>query len=257
MINWRKKDFNTPPISLVNQTRINAQILAETDQDGDHIRSSHYNTEEVSNLLRAYSIGKDNFDKDKDLAKCFYCESTSEVVATLQVEHYRPKKVVHDENRRIVPNTNGYYWLGLEWTNLVFACSKCNGRGAKGNIFTIKGNRERIGSSLNPNNGLNRSNCYANKSPLKDEKPDLLHPEIDNSYRYLKFNRDGEISHKLKRGELTIKYCKLDRRGLNIARYQLIETFESSFLEVVGWQEEGIIHMNQVYEIFTERLGKI
>src|SRR5690606_12276285 len=183
MINWKRKDFDSPPTSLANKVRQNAQKLAEDNKDGDYIKSNHYATPEVVSLLKAYSIDKETFDENSDLAKCYYCESTSEVVAALQVEHYRPKKTIHDDNRKIVPNTSGYYWLALEWTNLIYACSKCNGRGGKGNIFTIRGSRASIGTALNSSSDFDRTHCYSNKDPSRSERPNLLHPEIDNSYK--------------------------------------------------------------------------
>lgn len=250
MITWRRKDFNAPPIELINENRLAALGLAIILKDGDEVQGAHYNFELTTNLLKAYSLDKDTFDENTDLAKCYYCESTSEVVASLQVEHYRPKKRMDDENRREIPDTHGYYWLGIEWSNLVLACSKCNGRGAKGNIFTVQGKRIKNGTSFTRAGRYNRATCIADQSPLIDEKPDLLHPEIDDAFQYLKFDREGRISHKLPRGERTIKICRLDRKQLNIARNDLINVFNDSFWEVVGWHKDGIITGEQVMPIF-------
>ncbi len=253
MINWRRKDFNTPPPELINDNRIAALGRAIILKDGDEIQSAHYNFELTTNLLKAYSLDQDTFDEDTELAKCYYCESTSEVVASLQVEHYRPKKRMDDDNRQEIPNTNGYYWLGVEWSNLVLACSKCNGRGAKGNIFTIGAKRVRNGTSFSRAGRYNRATCIADNSPLIDEDPDLLHPEIDDAFQYLKFDEEGRISHKQPRGERTIKICRLDRKQLNIARNNLINTFNDSFWEVVGWHKDGIITTDHILPIFTTK----
>ena len=242
MINWRIKNFSSSPVSLQNGTNLTAQIQAENNLDGDEIKSSHYRTGEVLRLLKAYSLGQKTIDESTQLAKCYYCESTSEQVAALQVEHYRPKKAIHDNNRQIIASTHGYYWLGLEWSNLILACSKCNGRGAKGNIFTISARYIEKDTSMSATKtAFDRSNCIADEKHLKSEKPDLLHPEVDNSYAYLKFNEFGEIKSKLRRGERTIEICKLDRDTLNIPRHTLIKGFQNSILEIVEFEEKGMI----------------
>lgn len=231
---------------------------AEVLKDGDLIKASHYRPKEVVRLLKAYSIGKTSIDEDRELAKCFYCESTSEVVASLQVEHYRPKGALHDENRKIISGSFGYYWLALEWSNLILSCSKCNGRGAKGNIFTAAQKNIFTGTILNKSKTkFNRKKCLPNLPPLKDEKPDLLHPEVDNSYKYLKFNSLGEIEHKLKRGKRTIDICKLDRKTLNIARANIIRQFQDSFLEVVEYERNGLLMTSNLEDFFIPKCKKL
>lgn len=55
--------------------------------------------------------------------KCAYCESFYASQAPVDVEHYRPKGAVEGE-----PNHPGYWWLGMEWTNLLPSCLDCNRR---------------------------------------------------------------------------------------------------------------------------------
>lgn len=55
--------------------------------------------------------------------KCAYCESFYASQAPVDVEHYRPKGSVEGE-----PNHPGYWWLGMEWTNLLPSCLDCNRR---------------------------------------------------------------------------------------------------------------------------------
>ena len=135
--------------------------------------------------------------------KCGYCESKTKHVASLQVEHYRPKGGV-DEN----PTHKGYYWLGYEWSNLLLACPKCNGKEAKGNKFPISGVRVSVHSSKS----------LADKSPLINEEPLLLNPEIDNPREHFIFDAYGKIDSNTTRGIKTIEICKLDRDKLNIMR---------------------------------------
>nr|WP_294861596.1 hypothetical protein [uncultured Fluviicola sp.] len=258
MINWKLKDFSSPPPILRNSERLIIQKNAEVSKNGDLIKPGHYRPSEVVTLLKAYSIGKASIDEDMELAKCFYCESNSEVVASLQVEHYRPKGAIHDSNRKVLNGSFGYYWLGLEWSNLILSCSKCNGRGAKGNIFTTMNSNIFQGTSLNRRKTrFDGRNCRADQDPLKDEKPDLLHPEIDNSYKYLKFNASGEILPKLNRGKRTIEICKLDRRSLNIARANIVRQFQDSFLEVVEYERNGLIKLASVEGFFLPKCKKL
>ena len=55
--------------------------------------------------------------------KCAYCESFYASQAPVDVEHYRPKGAVDGE-----PAHPGYWWLGMEWTNLLPSCIDCNRR---------------------------------------------------------------------------------------------------------------------------------
>jgi hypothetical protein len=58
-----------------------------------------------------------------------------------------------------------------------------------------------------------------------DEKPLLLHPEMDQPDKHLVFLEDGRIEGLTPRGSATVKICKLDRETLNIARKKLAEDF--------------------------------
>ncbi len=54
-------------------------------------------------------------------AKCAYCESLYAKTQPVDVEHYRPKgKVDGAEDHR------GYWWLAMDWQNLVPSCIHCN-----------------------------------------------------------------------------------------------------------------------------------
>lgn len=253
MINWRKKDFSNPPTSLTYTNNIKVLAEAEKATNGKLFKKNHYGSKKVLNLLRAYSIDQDTFNDDTDLAKCFYCESTSEIVATLQVEHYRPKARIDDKFRKEVTGTNGYFWLGIEWTNLILSCPKCNGKGAKGNIFTIAGKRHYPCTSLDSTKKYNRTTCNAELSPLIDEKPDLLHPEIDNSFDFISFNNEGKVTYKHHRGKRTIEICKLDRKQLNIVRANLILEFQNHFITIVQWNREKIISDQNVIPAFIDK----
>src|SRR5262249_341553 len=76
--------------------------------------------------------------------KCAYCENKPLAGYPGDVEHYRPKgKVDEDESHP------GYYWLAYDETNLLPSCSLCNQpRRAKLTHFPVKGAHSRDARKL-------------------------------------------------------------------------------------------------------------
>lgn len=160
---------------------------------------------------------------DYYLHKCAYCERHCKA----EIEHYRPKaKVTEDENHP------GYYWLCYEWSNLLPSCHECNGSGGKMNQFPVKGTRV-TAPPLQVGGLLDTSQTLVHSSPLIDEQPYLLHPEIDNPSDFLcveidpkregikLYGTDGQND----RGEQTIKICNLNRVDLKINRLSKLNDF--------------------------------
>jgi len=152
--------------------------------------------------------------------KCAYCE-TKEYLP--DIEHYRPKKGV----TKLKKGHPGYYWLCYEWTNLLPACRSCNSGSGKWNKFPIIGVRVMKPSFL-PSGELDKDKCRANHSPLIDEKPYLLHPEIDDPKPCFKFYKNGKIEgvDSQGRGAETIRICDLDRDNLRYRRKKLLDDFK-------------------------------
>ncbi len=147
--------------------------------------------------------------------KCAFCESDTTAGAVLQVEHYRPKAKVTDE-----PTHEGYYWLGYEWTNLLYACSSCNR--AKSTSFPISGIR--VFHPPMSGTSLNTDKCKVNDDDLKNEEPLLLNPE-ENDFKpmdHLIISPNGKIRGISNRGEATIEKCKLGRKNLKIVRNKIV-----------------------------------
>lgn len=163
--------------------------------------------------------------------KCAYCER----FAKADIEHYRPKKKVIEDNTH-----EGYYWLCYEWTNLLPACVKCNRDGGKHSKFPIIGTRVYNPSFL-ADKSLNSDDCKAQNNPLNLEIPYLLHPEVEDPELFFDFyidpNGDGiriRGIDQLKRGERTIEICKLNRQELRIERVEFVinpfkQAIESAF----------------------------
>src|SRR5206468_3497187 len=68
--------------------------------------------------------------------KCAFCESKVDHTAHGDVEHFRPK-AGYRQSVGAPLESPGYYWLAYEWSNLFFACPKCN-QSHKKNLFPLK-----------------------------------------------------------------------------------------------------------------------
>lgn len=55
--------------------------------------------------------------------KCAYCESAYGRTQPVDVEHFRPKAKIDGAEGH-----SGYWWLAMEWTNLLPSCIDCNRR---------------------------------------------------------------------------------------------------------------------------------
>lgn len=140
-------------------------------------------------------------------------------MSPLQVEHYRPCREVRDDNEH-----EGYYWLGYEWSNLLLACPKCNGRSGKGNKFPIEGERAYL-PPIDSDGNLDRDQCNPKLPPLCHEKPLLLNPETDDPESHLGFDRHCKIIGITDRGKATVAICRLDRELLNRERRKIVDRF--------------------------------
>ncbi|MCX2483698.1 hypothetical protein [Pedobacter sp. MR2016-24] len=151
--------------------------------------------------------------------KCAYCERLTKA----DIEHYRPKKGIAEDVGHL-----GYYWLCYEWSNLIPSCITCNREGAKHNQFPILGPRVPA-PSFSPDGRLDLALCKAHTSPLLDEMPYLLHPEIDDPEFFFAFVLDpngegirivGIDEHD--RGQRTIEICLLNRLELRLDRVERV-----------------------------------
>lgn len=147
--------------------------------------------------------------------KCAYCESDVLVNQPGDIEHWRPKGAVTDQDGKplesqirnsktgeVISRTHiGYYWLAYDWTNLLLSCQSCNRvvrlrgqRVGKGAQFPVVGFR-----AVNPNEEVN-------------ERPLLINPMFDDPREHMEVSpQDGIIIPKSERGQVTI-----DIFGLNI-----------------------------------------
>ncbi len=212
------KDFNAPPAAL--QLGFEKKKTDLLERKSDHQFDGRiYNNTVKQELKKLYH------------KKCAYCESNMGDDA-LTIEHYRPKK-----------GSYSYYWLGYEWSNLLPVCDKCNN--VKGDRFPVEvpsrvmpnsGKKSRVKTPrLLPNGDLDIDAMKADHPYLLDEKPHLLHPEIDEPKEFLYVNYKGELASQIEkevneyyyeRANQTIRLTNLNRDVLIIKRRKIIESFE-------------------------------
>ena len=149
--------------------------------------------------------------------KCAWCERQRDFSSSA-VEHVRPKdsawRHLPGEPRQV--DAGHYWWLTWTWTNLVFACPRCNDRGHKANYFPLAANTSSIPTPLRPL-----------PSPLPPalfdvsaEHPLLLDPAADVFLDHVRWvpSNTGQARnlwiwspHPLtERGRATIRILKLD-----------------------------------------------
>ncbi len=209
-----KKDYDNPPAALNSKGCQNQlkKALIEKDQ---HIFSSHCYRDATYEALKS----------DIYHRKCGYCESDTTAGAALQVDHYRPKKRIQEDQTH-----TGYYWLGYEWSNLILVCSTCNSK--KSNQFPLESSGKRVRQAPLDNHGeLDRNASRADSSALLGEKPLLLNPEIDNPELHLVFLPNGEIRSRTEQGQKTKEICDLNRADLVIARKTIVDNFLAEIRE--------------------------
>jgi uncharacterized protein (TIGR02646 family) len=151
--------------------------------------------------------------------KCAYCEVVIEASHPTEVEHYRPKGGLKDENGELVlvkkgsaaEEHGGYWWLAYEWSNLLPSCIDCNRRrahgeasekGGKADIFPVQGFR-----ATKPGEHLN-------------EVPMLLNPcDPDfNPAEHFEFLKDGTLKPKTERAVVSCRLLGLNIREKAVAR---------------------------------------
>lgn len=148
--------------------------------------------------------------------KCAYCE-TKTATDVGAVDHFRPKSAVSEleddpttwgrekphltnvEGRRPRPlSDRGYWWLAYEWSNLLFACERCN-TAWKGSLFPL----------ADPSRRASRPGQEVDEVPL------LLDPYGDEDpANHLRFNDLGSVEPKdgSPMGFETIRTLGFDRR---------------------------------------------
>jgi len=147
--------------------------------------------------------------------KCAYCESPLSVVAG-DVEMFRPKAAVAEN-----PLHPGYWWLAIDWNNLLIACPDCNRLRSHTHddhkVVSGKANRFPLVDES--------ARCFDPKDDLFREQPLLLDPCRDDPDEHLVFDWSGLVASDTLRGQTTIAVLGLNRPSLFEARAREAKLF--------------------------------
>ncbi|HHW4126284.1 TPA: hypothetical protein ACUU9N_003212 [Yersinia enterocolitica] len=166
--------------------------------------------------------------------KCAYCESKYISTQKMDVEHYRPKGKVNESQGH-----PGYWWLALEWENLLPSCTDCNRRrGQKSYTLQADGtivfadDTENAGKECAfPVSGIYRA--QGSQDDLNHEVPLLLNPcdhDPDDHLSWHINNLKVPIllaksvqNHPDERGVKSIEIMGLNRFGLVTVRAEVLQ----------------------------------
>jgi hypothetical protein len=156
--------------------------------------------------------------------KCAFCESRITQTQPGDVEHFRPKAGVQEEDGTTVLDPHGephpgYYWLAYEWGNLLFACVECNrprndrmGRRGKANRFPVESFR-----AFRP-------------GEEGDEISLLVNPRFEEPSDHFFCGEDGIMVGLTTKGLTTIRILGLNREALIDARRRSALRLKGLFL---------------------------
>lgn len=166
--------------------------------------------------------------------KCAYCEALIKLDQPGDVEHFRPKGEVSDENWQVVAVQGrphpGYYWLAYDWRNLLPSCARCN-RPTKTGIGIVVGKGTRFPVA---------QTWAVDDAGIAAEEPRFLHPVFDDPSRHLAFDRQtGVIFWKTRRGRACVELLDLNREGLPEARRQAYTSAVSDAVAAIVFLNEG------------------
>lgn len=189
-LNWRKKC----------QDETDSFIHA-VDQNEDYEVTNLYKEEKIRKL---YYLN-DNF-QGPFWRKCAYCEGG---IASQngEIDHFRPKKRVSNDDFIPIQGHKGYYWLAYDWQNLLPSCTKCN---QSRPLEKLEG-KKIIGKQDRFPLEDETKRVFLHSGNLSDEKPLLINPLVEDPEEHLQvIFKTGQLKWNTARG----KKC-VDLFGLN------------------------------------------
>lgn len=190
--------------------------------------------------------------------KCAYCELFATAGFDGDVEHYRPKGGVTEADRAGVAHP-GYWWVAMEWTNLVLSCQHCNqarkqliheaGKDETAIAEELARNRRRTTGKKNHFPVVGNQWVVLHTGDLSQEQPMLIDPTEDNPEAMLEWEFERSISTVKPRGgdpraATTIEILGLNRRGLTEARVAVLNEFRKKRHLILGRLNEIADHVN-------------
>lgn len=208
--------------------------------------------------------------------KCAYCETFYASSAPVDVEHYRPKAGIEDDDGH-----PGYWWVAMDWNNLLPSCIDCNRR--RNQIIVKEGTtleeaeKERVAKQGRSNAGKKDAFPIRGQRRMPEdtgfaaEDALLLDPTRSDPSQHLVFDITAPISLALpaERGKAadlagmaSIQVYGLNRLGLVQARTLLLNnlrvkraqvlrflqraTDASSAADRATWHKEALLVMEEL-----------
>lgn len=237
--------------------------IAAVAQGGEAaIESSLYRQKKIKNAY-FFSKGAPFY------GRCAYCEHPIADFQHGDIEHFRPKAAISDENnqtiylldeqgKQVLDQDNnpvphpGYYWLGYEWCNLIPSCVVCNQSLGKRSRFPVVGFHAQI-----PGDEVN-------------EKPLLINPastdENDDPDKHLFVDDTGIMGSYSNRGKMCISIFRFNAReqlitsrkttqdsvGLKIINLQATfgELMKGDKIDRTSIYEKLVLHCDQLISIW-------
>lgn len=195
-IKWRKE-------CAKEQKNHNAAIVSGNVSE---VKSTVYKGENFGIKFNVYFAAKGPFS-----GKCAFCESNILSDQPGDVEHYRPKSAVKNEDDTdVIVNIGGkkkphpgYFWLAYAWENLLPSCRDCNSitkkktagiKIGKGTCFPVKGFR-----AVKPGEHIR-------------EEPLLINPVLVDPNQHISIDKNGILYSSTPEGITTIRIFGLNTR---------------------------------------------
>jgi len=135
------------------------ESLSQKAQDGEVILSedftSYWTADDVKEKLWTMHRGK-----------CCYCERKRDMKRESDVEHFRPKAEVTDDQTH-----KGYWWLAYDWDNYLLSCKTCN-QTYKKNWFPLIDENQR---------------AKGPEDDIDNEQPFFINPAEEDPEDYISF----------------------------------------------------------------------
>ncbi|MFC3747282.1 hypothetical protein [Paenibacillus sp. GCM10012306] len=151
--------------------------------------------------------------------KCAYCEREVISIDYGDVEHFRPKQAYRRAKGQdlIYP---GYYWLAMDWNNLLLSCTKCNQKYKK-NLFPI----------------VDESQRKTTHDAQMQEEPLLIDPcnKNDDPAAHFEYTTAGVIQSKTDKGKTSIQVYGLHRKELKDRREKFVKNIEDRKAQVIQY----------------------
>jgi uncharacterized protein (TIGR02646 family) len=177
-------------IKVTRPRRGPAVLTSQAALDEQAAAKAHYDVEE--NLKKEFKFTVYQHRAVRDALeqlfrmKCAYCETSIGAGDESEIEHWRPKGAVkEDDGRRAFP---AYYWRAATWQNLLLSCLKCN----RPRKYRLEGGEEdeekweRSGKGMLFPLAKDDTRATSLESE-KEEHPLLLDPCRDDPAKYLEF----------------------------------------------------------------------